>query len=128
MDYGSSLREEEKNKRAALERELSFHTTQLGQSYVAWKEEEKNKETDRKKFFELAVEALLANESLELRTKVVEITLVVASMELASQRAAQKHPRYIVEGVQHTKSNDGEETYKVVLKENPEFVTFTYVN
>src|ERR1700756_2134191 len=83
--------ESEKNAKAALERDLSFYTVQLGESYAAWKEEEKNKEADRKKFFELAVEALLADEGLELRTKVVEIVLPVASMELAGQRAAQKH-------------------------------------
>jgi hypothetical protein len=108
-----------------LEDNLLFTTTQLGESYAAWKEEEKNKETDRKTFFDLAVESLMASESIELRTKVIEIK--VRSDEdvvTVETRARQKHPRFIVEGVQHT----GDETYKVVLKENPEFTTFTYVN
>lgn len=105
---------------------LAFTTTQLGQSYAAWKEEEKNKEEDRKAFFKLAVEALLASETIELRTKVVEIKLTCDpyGIEIAEARVIQKHPRFLIEGIQAT----GAKTYKAVLKENPEFTTFTYVN
>jgi hypothetical protein len=113
-----------------LHDKLVFTTTQLGESYAAWKEEEKNKEEDRKAFFELALEHLRDDDKLELRTKVVEVVLAVASLELAQQKAERRHPRFRVQGVQKVaEADDGSaHHYKVVLQENPEFVSFTFIN
>jgi hypothetical protein len=107
--------------------ELLFITTQLGESYFAWKEEEKNKEADRKAFFELAI---AANKDATMRTKVVEIKLVgfAQDIDTATARAEQKHPRFIVKGVQETSADETSTTYKAVLEEDPQWLDFTYIN
>jgi hypothetical protein len=107
---------------------LLFITTQLGESYFAWKEEEKNKETDRKAFFELAI---AANKHAPVRTKVVEVKIKsgFGSIEEAMARAGQKHPRFLVQGGQENgETARGETLYKVILEEDPKWLDFTYIN
>lgn len=105
---------------------LLFVTTQLGESYFAWKEEEKNKESDRKEFFGLAI---AANQTVAVRTKVVEVKLKDPDRDLALERAAQKYPRFIVQGAQEAgETSKGETLYKVVIEEDPKWIDFTYVN
>lgn len=102
----------------ANQERLKEVTSELGKRYKFWKGSEKEKNTSKTDFFELADEAI--SES-ELSTQVVVYR--AESEEEARKKVKTDHPVHEIKEVQR----DGKD-FSFVLIEKPEYKNFTFVN
>jgi hypothetical protein len=94
-------------------------TSLLGSDYKTWKTAEKDKNTQKDKFFELATEAL---EQETLATVALEIE--ADSYESAEELAHSQYPRYRV--IKVVKGDDN--LWVITMEEDPALKPFVYVN
>lgn len=94
-------------------------TSELGVTYDAWKQGEKEKNKLKERFFAAATEELAQETPAQILEEVH-----ADSAEKASELAAKKFPRFRVLDV----LEDGEGRYRVALEELPQFRPFTHIN
>lgn len=104
----------------SLDEQLKVVATELGKSYLAWKSNERKKDTARKKFFKLATEDLVQS---ELAEDVVEIEATDA--EQARDLISKKYPAWSVETVREHPDREG--WFEAIIQENPDLLPYALV-
>lgn len=98
---------------------LSEVTTRLGKSYTRWRAEEKAKDKAKREFFDLVNEELAESELAE------KICVIRATDQAkAEERASLENPGWIIDA----SMKEDENTYAFILKEDPAFRSYVYVN
>lgn len=95
-------------------------TEELYDAYVDWKECEKKKNHKKDAFFRWATDQVQENEPAT-----IIVTVEATTAGEASYKAEEENPRMVQDEVRTIKEG---ETYEVLLKENPEFRDFTYID
>lgn len=101
------------NKEAAVE-----VTSRLGEAYRAWKSSEKEKDEYRKRFFELADEALEGTTVLE------RVEVEAESAEEALAQVEKRFPQWRVQDIRSL--NNG--WFQVIIEEDPSLRPYQFVN
>lgn len=92
----------------------------LGQEYRAWKEAEGKKDELRKEFFKLVTEEV----SDQLEEKYVTVTAILE--EDVRDYVAKKYPRWEI--IDLRPEGTIQDLWEVIIEENPEYKTYSYVD
>lgn len=102
-----------------MTRTLEEVTGDLYREYTTWKLSEKDKNKLRDEFFQLAIQQ---NKSVPLSRKTV---VEEGTEDEVRSRVEARYPQFIIESITE---HDLDGYHKVILVENPEFKSFTYIS